>query len=183
VGTWEIGHEHRTHPDLATAFEQWMSAYADGVGWQRHYQNEGAGNVTLASWTATHGITDPHQDSDGNGLADLIDFLIGNNPSTGEGQSSVMHSALTTLNVDGSDDEYFTIAIDVDPLAEGVEYRVEGSDNLIDWSAGDSIMLIYETIANPDGSIQVVWRSAAPIGQGTMRKFARVSVRQVNVNP
>ncbi len=183
VGTWEIGHEHRTHPDLATAFEQWMSAYADGVGWQRHYQNGGAGNVTLTSWQATHGITDVMQDSDGNGLADLIDFLIGNNPSTGAGQSEVMHATLSTLNVDGSDGEYFTIVIDVDPLAEEVEYRVEGSDNLIDWSAGDSTMLIHETSANPDGSTRVVWRSATPAGQSATRKFARISVRQVNVGP
>lgn len=27
VGTWEIGHEHRTHPDLSMAFAEWLAAY------------------------------------------------------------------------------------------------------------------------------------------------------------
>lgn len=30
VGCWEIGHEHASHPDLSTAFAQWIAAYAGG---------------------------------------------------------------------------------------------------------------------------------------------------------
>ncbi|MGB0460762.1 MAG: glycosyl hydrolase family 18 protein [Opitutales bacterium] len=28
VGTWEIGHEHSSNPDLSTAFQEWITAYA-----------------------------------------------------------------------------------------------------------------------------------------------------------
>ncbi|NCG09470.1 MAG: hypothetical protein GWO81_07925, partial [Verrucomicrobia bacterium] len=28
VGTWEIGHEHSSNPELSTAFEEWITAYA-----------------------------------------------------------------------------------------------------------------------------------------------------------
>ncbi|MGI9088167.1 MAG: hypothetical protein ACR2HH_10585 [Chthoniobacterales bacterium] len=27
IGAWEIGHEYRAHPDLSTAFAQWLNAY------------------------------------------------------------------------------------------------------------------------------------------------------------
>ncbi len=31
IGTWEIGHEHRSNPDLSTAFAQWLAAYPTGT--------------------------------------------------------------------------------------------------------------------------------------------------------
>lgn len=32
IGTWEIGHEHRSHPDLSMAFAQWLAAYPGSTG-------------------------------------------------------------------------------------------------------------------------------------------------------
>jgi len=177
VGTWEIGHEHRSHPDLSTAFEEWMSDYANEIGWHRQYEPGAAGNVTLENWKSDHGIDDIHGDSDGNGLPDLIDFLIGNNPTTGEGTPAAISADIRGLNVEGAVADYFVAELDVDPHAEGVEYRIELSDDLADWDPSRQIMILHESAENPDGSVHAVWRTPAPMASGTPRKFARLAAR------
>ncbi len=178
VGTWEIGHEHRSHPDLSTAFEEWMADYANEIGWQRQYEPGAAGNVTLEDWKSDHGIDDIHGDSDGNGLPDLIDFLTGNNPTTGEGRAYAIEADIRTLNVDGAEAEYFIAELDVDPHAEGVEYRIEASGDLVTWDPGCNIMVFHESTANPDGGVHAVWRAEMPANSASPRQFARLVARE-----
>ena len=56
IGTWEIGHEHRSHPDLSAAFASWLAAYpnttlitrepAAGGGTQAHLTFNGLPGAT-----------------------------------------------------------------------------------------------------------------------------------------
>ena len=179
VGTWEIGHEHRSHPDLSQAFAEWTTDYTAALGWIRPYQEGAPGNISLETWKTTHTITDITGDLHGNGLPDIIDFLIGNTPSTGGGISTPIHVDIRSLNIDGTIEPYFSVVIDLDPSAANVEYRIERSNDLQTWEAGESIMLIHAATSNSNGTQRVVWRSAMPIGDAPVSQFARLTARSV----
>lgn len=48
IGTWEIGHEHRSHPDLSVAFAQWLAAYPTGSTGASIIREAAAGGGTQA---------------------------------------------------------------------------------------------------------------------------------------
>ncbi|MEM8953740.1 MAG: glycosyl hydrolase family 18 protein [Verrucomicrobiota bacterium] len=136
-------------------------------------------NIPLSSWQNTHEITDITDDSNRNGLPDLVDFLLGNNPSTGSGDPEPLQAKLQDLTVDGQSNTYFCVELTVDTKAEGVEYRIELSEDLSSWTAGTSVMVLHETNANPDGSTKAIWRSASPVSEGDTKKFARLVAREI----
>ncbi len=142
-------------------------------------------NTALEAWQTTHGVVDATLDSNGNHLPDLIDFLLGND--MGVATSPVSGRAALTvvvrpLAVDGVTRDYFCVDLDVDPFAQGVEYRVETSDDLVTWNSGSSVMLIHESSSNPDGSKRVVWRAVTALEVGGNHRFARLQARVVDAD-
>ena len=141
----------------------------------------GAGNpnnTQINDWKTTHSITDLLADSDGNGLDDIVDFIVGNNPSTGSTKTHILTATLEPLTVNSVSSNYFCIHLDIDTLAEGVEYRIEVSDDLDDWTTGSNVMIQHATSLNPDGSTHAVWRSANPVTSPN-KKFSRLVAREV----
>ena len=137
-------------------------------------------NIALNTWMASHGIADSAADSDGNGLPDIIDFLVGNNPSTPGNPGQAISGSLRTLSVEGPPGLYFCVDLDADSYAQGVEYRIETSTDMDHWHGGTDVMVVHETTEGPAGRVHVLWRSAVPVAPGsTPAKFARLAARPV----
>ncbi|NWK54923.1 lamin tail domain-containing protein [Verrucomicrobiaceae bacterium N1E253] len=106
----------------------------------------------------------PLADANGNGRADLIDYLIIGRPQTG------MHNL-------GGVEHYQTLTFTINPLAEAARASVQYSENLSQWSSADSdIDLISETF-NGDGTITYQWQCLTPQSTGKCQ-FMRLKVEQ-----
>ena len=142
----------------------------------------GADNVKLVDWMAEHGIVDLEQDSDQNTQPDLIDFLLGNTPGVGTNNTvSAIKPRIIAFTIDGQTDDYFCVEIDIDPLSENIEYRIELSDDLTRWQAGEELIAVEEDSENADGSLTVTWRSKLPVS-AMSKRFARLAARTVENN-
>jgi len=139
-------------------------------------------NTKLATWMNHHGIAEATADADANGLPDLIDFLVGNNPDAPGGNLSPISASIRTLTVDGQLRPYFCVELDVDSFAQGVEYRIESSEDLSNWAGGDAAMVLHQTTEGANGRLHALWRSAAPVVSGAGDKFARLVARVVEAD-
>lgn len=102
----------------------------------------------------------PLGDADGNGRADLVDYVIAGNPEPG--------------NINLGSDQFLTIAFTVNPQAEAATTVVEYSEDLNGWvSASDRVGFVSETY-NADGTVTYVWFSLIPNTQ--REQFLRVRV-------
>ena len=90
----------------------------------------------------------------------------------------MLSASITVLNVGGADAAYMTCAFRFNSLAADAVVRVESSDNLQTWS--NTGMILHHRTDNPDGSVDVIYRSPQPLPLGlTPRNFTRVVVQRL----
>ena len=109
--------------------------------------------------------TNPAADSNGNGVADIIDYAIADS------------SVGANVHADGND--YLTISFRSNPSAGKASLTIEYSENLTQWSsANDKVAHVSESY-NPDGSVTYVWQSLTPMNQAaSVKQFLRVKVTE-----
>ena len=149
--------------------------------WVNHATSlEGEGNATTYSftdWASTYGVTgEKTSDSDGDGVSNVAEFLLGSNPSE---ISSIPTFSSAVVQENG--ENYFRMTFTIDPAAQGVEYRLQVAPNLIEWSAPDGVggMELESVTEQDDGMLQVQWKSASSFSEESMnpRYFVRIVVR------
>ncbi|MGB1259046.1 MAG: IgG-binding virulence factor TspB family protein, partial [Akkermansiaceae bacterium] len=103
----------------------------------------------------------PNGDSDGNGQADLIDYVLSGNSTPG------------TVSVDSTD--YLTLKFTQKVNAEAANVIVQYSENLTLWTSGGTVTELLDETFNNDGTVTYTWRSIKP--RSTINKqFMRLKV-------
>ncbi len=106
----------------------------------------------------------PMVDVNGNGISDLVDYVIPGIPQVG----------ISTIGID----DFLTITFTINPLAEAATTAVEYTTDFdpSSWtSATDKVAFVSETY-NADGTVTYVWQSLTPIT--TAKQFLRVKVTE-----
>ena len=158
-------------------------AYNDNEEWPAAADGEGASLVLInpgsepdlsigASWRAsfTGGgnpggsdseifVGDVTADGDGDGTLDVVEWAMSGS-LTG---ARVPQAAVEEWVVDGVAGNYVTYRGTLNAAAEGVVFGVEWSVDLKDWG-GDVVREQDRNLG--DGTAEVVFRSAAPVGEG-----------------
>jgi len=117
---------------------------------------------SLAQWTASYfpGVSDPNvigpsADPDGDGLSNLVEYLLGTNPTVPDSSGGAMSSA-----ADGSGDLVLTFRLSKN-LA-GVTYTVQSSTDLVNWTDTG----VTPTIQSDQGAYYIM-QAVVPIGSNS----------------
>lgn len=121
------------------------------------------------AWKTTNGLPDD-LDTDGDGYANLLEYILGTNPS-GPG-APVMAGARQTLTVNGIPGEYFTFTFTHAPATDDVTWRVEMSADLASWSAAPAATQRVSMVVNGNGTVTETWRTGSPVSGA--KHFARI---------
>ncbi len=152
-----------TNPDH-TAATNWRASTTNGGA------PGGVDSMTLATFNAANGITNPLADNDGDSLNNFLEYALGGNPNSG-GQAELPHLATSG--------GYATFTFTRPGNADDLAYTVEGTTDLAtaaSWSAANVVLL--SSTENLDGTVTVAYRSATPIN-GTARQYMRLRVTEL----
>lgn len=132
----------------------------------------GSSGTPFATWASTRGLSATSQgtDSDGDGRANLIEFLSGSNPMA-LGSDGLRHE-VRRLTVNGVAEDYFCLIVPADTAAADVEYRVIASATPAMTPA--RLMVLHGITTTSPGKLEAVWRDTTPLGQ---RGFVRLEAR------
>ena len=133
-------------------------------------------SVNLADWLSEKQIGDGTHDTDQDGLRGIVEFLYGTDPKSPRSIAGIQTS-FKDLTVEGNTNTYFCVEVDVDPNAAKVEYRIESSNDLINWRVGEEWMVFHSETENDDGSVRAIWRDSQP--NTVPNNFIRLVARQV----
>ncbi len=155
-------------------------------------QNTG---TVLADWLTTYfsreelaaiNISGDEADPDRDGLTNLVEYALGSDPtepSDGDGEDSGLTCSFETvsseaLSADGngnaSGELHFTVKLKRRAKRPGIEYRVEFSDDMVNWTSSPTRLLkVLESEKT------VIYRDIEPLSV-TPRRWARLVIRKGN---
>lgn len=123
-------------------------------------------NLQYTDWLDKNSITDPENPQH------LLGFLFGD--------ASVIFSPNKGVNLsikNVATKDYLLLELTVNPKAEGVEYRLQVSNDLERWQSGLDLMEMTEMVPQPDGMLKVIWKSTRPMKEF---RFLRIESRLFN---
>lgn len=118
-------------------------------------------------------IIGPSADVDGDGLPNLLEYVLGQNPNTA-GRDSLPSVAVQSITVDETPADYLTLTFTIPDSMTDMLYTVEVSDDLASWTAGGELV---ESTSNGDGTTTYTYRDSAPLDTGSQR-FIRLNVSE-----
>jgi hypothetical protein len=134
----------------------------------------------LAAWMATHEITDLEEDSDSDGLKNLLEYAIRRNPSLHDaagaivtGQEQLLGVTYLTLTYRRPNDDYSSVPEGADAAYDGVGYTVQTSVDLARWYSGTSH--VTQTVT-PDASGPMV-TVVARVPADAPKRFLRLQIQ------
>lgn len=127
--------------------------------------------LTFEAWRAAYpGVTDPSADDDGDGLATLLEYVLGSDPLVPSPDARPLGEVRSVV-VEGREDEYLVLSLVRRPDAVDGVVNVEFADELGDgWVSGVRVSEVPRV-----GGVVEVWRSPVPLA-ATTAQFARVRV-------
>ena len=162
-----------------TACGNTTAAYGEGVSWYGHQTVRGnpggPDGDAYASWAATNGVSsDGEGDSDNDGIADLVEYLLGSNPSTASSVTLLPTAGTADFTVGMTTDTYQTLTYLRRIDLPDVTSTVEVCDDLAaaNWTA--SAVFVSRT-DNGNGTETLIYRAPLPIS-GDNRNFMRVHI-------
>ena len=126
---------------------------------------------SYADFTNTFGIGGELEDPDGDGISNLLEFILGSSPI----QSSLEVlpvAGVQTLTVAGEAAEFLTLSYTYNIAISGLTSSAQVSSNLTDWNEGTGSTILMNTNYHGDGTATVIYRSETPVGS-TSKEFIR----------
>jgi hypothetical protein len=110
-------------------------------------------------------------DEDGDGFNAFLEYALGSD----DGSSSSLPSL--SLDREASDglDDFFTVSFRVNLAAVGLQYSLQGSNDLISWTS-EKEMTHVATDHNGDGTATMKFRSTSPVNAVFAERFYRIHV-------
>lgn len=134
-------------------------------------QTVGNSGTPYATWATANGAGGALLDSDGDGSANVIEFLFAQTPSS---KIPVIPVAeIRSLSVGGNTADYFCVEIEASTTAADAEYRAVASDDL-DFSTG-RVMVLHGTTDLGGGRLRALWRDAAALNGA--KRMGRIEAR------
>jgi hypothetical protein len=139
--------------------------------------------TSLSAWMAAEGVTDLAADSDGDGIADLLEYAFGLDPDVIDNTTAGLPVA-GTVTVDSTD--YLAITFTIPAGRDALTYLVQLSTDLSTWSDGQAYganaansatlpTVEVSATVQSDSSQVITVRSATPLADQP-RAFLRVKV-------
>ncbi len=151
--------------------------------------------LEINNWLYTHfskaelgsiNISGDEADPDRDGLTNLMEYALGSDPKVPSDRDgidvgltcsfeAVGSEALSAAESDGAVEHHFTVTLSRRAKRPGIIYRVEISDDLVNWTASASrLQLVRE-----ETPIQAIYRDMEPLSV-TQRRWARLVIRKGN---
>jgi hypothetical protein len=110
-------------------------------------------------------------DEDGDGFNAFLEYALGSD----DGSSSSLPSL--SLDREASDglDDFFTVSFRINLAAVGLQYSLQGSNDLISWTS-EKEMTHVATDHNGDGTATMKFRSTSPVNAVFAERFYRIHV-------
>ncbi|MDG1070191.1 MAG: lamin tail domain-containing protein [Akkermansiaceae bacterium] len=116
----------------------------------------------------------PTGDSDGNGIADLVDYALGNGLGSAPMASSV---SWQTYDIGGSPQSMLTMSYPVSIGADGVTVGVDASTDLANWQNAAANSEVVSEVNQGDGRKIMTVRFTPPIG-ASEKQFLRLRIEE-----
>ncbi len=139
---------------------------------------DGSGGTPYEEWEAAHGIAGagPDADSDGDGVINALEFVLGGKPAGADSNSSGL---TPTLSDQGASLRFSFHLTDAAALMGPDVWTVETSSDLTDWTPAGELPGVNVTVT-PDGVSPATgssWsRVDVDLPKGEVRRFARLRV-------
>jgi hypothetical protein len=126
--------------------------------------------LTLATWMASHGLSDANADSDFDGYSNAAEFVLGTSP-TNPASFAQGTVAIAPITVNTVENNYLTVTFDKLIGSDEIQTSAESSDELSQWVNAVRI----RSTPHANGMVTEVWRSVDPINAKS-RHFIRLKM-------
>jgi hypothetical protein len=151
---------------------------SNGVNWRPSYAVGGSPGVSdslsLASWSATNGVSDLTIDTDGDGLTNFGEYGLGGNPNAFT-SGFLPQPSLMPVTVGGITNTYLTLTYTRPIGRDDVNYIVEGTGTLS--GAWLPAVQVDDAIFNGDGTETLTYRYSQSIS--ATPQFLRLRMVQI----
>ncbi len=150
-----------TRPDHTKPFN-WRASYVAGG------TPGGDDRMTFAEWSAMNNVTSGTADDDGDGVQNLLEYVLRGNPHASDA-GILPVAANQTITVGGVEDKYLTLTFLRALGSDEATLSVEWSPDLATWSTNGALV---SSTDHGDGTVTEVWRAPQPTSAG--KQFARL---------
>ena len=105
----------------------------------------------------------PLEDLDGDGLVKIFEHALGTSDDDPGDANAIFSTAVQSLRVDGSTDDYFTITFQRDLTADDVALAPEITTGFVDWSGDAMDVTLVSELNQGDGTALVTYRTTQPV--------------------
>ncbi len=117
----------------------------------------------------------PSGDTDGDGFSDFFEYATGTNAGL-PGSFAAPATSVASYIVGGIPQNFLTLQYRRNLAADGVNFVVKLSTDLVTWASDASAITYVGTVKNGDGTATVTCRSTEPADAAHPRMFLRLSV-------
>ncbi len=121
-------------------------------------------------------VSGPAADPDGDGVANLFEYLAGSDPRSGASVPEETAAAMEVFDAGNGDELFATVTFRIVRAAEGATLEASTSTTLASWSSAPADIVHVRTHDYGDGTAAVTYRAAVPLSQDQRRFFRGTAV-------
>lgn len=125
----------------------------------------------ISAWRTNNALSDNEADADGDGVVNIIEYLVDSDPNT----ASTLRINATVADVASSDHLMLQILSARASEPVGVSVALEGSEDLLTFAV---VPHTHSVSSNGDGTYTHTYMQNAPVGDAAYKRFIRLKVTE-----